>query len=1167
MWDRQRFVRPLAEDRIHPFWFWNGEMADEQIRRQIGEMADKGVGGFFLCARQGMKLSYLSDEWFAKVRTAVEAAARRGLHVWLYDEYPYPSGIAGGEVTLEHPEAKHRTLVARTQAAAGGERVSLELPWAKILYAKAVPVAADGRRRWEEAVPVRSAIGNYQAEPVFQKTGLTAYNRKRFFTYRTVQRLDWTAPPGKWEILIVQEQEIEDFKYYGTFVDPCHREAMATFIRLTHDKYAERLGDHFGTTIKGMFTDEIGLLGSVPWSPQLVDFFRERCGYDLRDRLHALFDPEAEGAAAVRYDYYQSLHLLLRDTYHRQVHDWCERHGLQYVAEVPAVRHTTQLYSHVPGGDSAHEKLGRSLEWILDRNDVNLRSNPKMVSSLARQLGRERNLIECFHSVGWSMTLQDARWMIDRMAAMGTNFFNFHAFFYTVDGLAQHDAPPSQFWQNPYWKHFRQLADYTGRISYAMSCGEAAISTAVLQPTTSLWTHMGNPFHSFSYGGGRADEEERLGLLLAWWSRICKRLTLDGRDFDHLDPELLAEAAVENGHIRLGKASYSVLILPPLTNLESAAWRKIEAFLASGGTVVAMGQLPYERIETAGWDPRSAAAAFGGEEPAGAAPFWQPPVGGGRPGWRKGALAAYYLPFSARADAEDVLPALTELLERVSPLPVRLTPAGEGCGLLLQTRLVGDGTALVFVSNQEGEERAVTLRVDPRLLGWSVPAGAALQAQELSLEKGDAVPLPDGSVRRDEGAALVPLRLAPYEARLLELKLGRAAGAEEGTASAAAECRRWEISAAGPWEMKALGPNALRLDTFRLAVYRDVAAGLAADGAPASVGASAGADVAGAGAAGSAADGAPAAGSAAARTPGGGPKPMAEGTVAVKTFIDQCADLAESAGLPARMRQTFGTPMRVGLAYPLKAVYTAEFAVEDAPESAMLLMDRSAVDGSAVIRLNGHTVAGGDFRPVFLYDHNNIAADIVRFLKPGAVQTLTVEVEVEHDWQGLVDALYIVGPFGVRFDAQGTAVLSGRQAGAQAVPALAAGPYPGYPFYAGDFSFAKTVSLPEALVAPGAAASPEGADAPNAPGAPTFELTFPDLDPDFHDCAEVRINGRSLGVRAWTPYRWTGDAAWLRPGDNRLEVIVTNTLIGLLEGQYFDYRGHAVRPVRERKEP
>src|SRR5665647_1545794 len=183
IFDMARFKQPEAVDRIHPFWFWNGEMDDEQIKIQIDEMADKGLGGVFICARQGLKIPYLSVAWFQKVRVAVVACEQRGLNVWLYDEYPYPSGIAGGEVTLEHPEAKHYTLVHTSPPAEGGEHLSVELPWARVLYARAVPVTADGQRLWSEAVPIRDSIGNYQADPVFQKTGLTAYNQKRFFTY------------------------------------------------------------------------------------------------------------------------------------------------------------------------------------------------------------------------------------------------------------------------------------------------------------------------------------------------------------------------------------------------------------------------------------------------------------------------------------------------------------------------------------------------------------------------------------------------------------------------------------------------------------------------------------------------------------------------------------------------------------------------------------------------------------------------------------------------------------------------------------------------------------------------------------------------------------------------------------------------------------------------
>ncbi|WP_028549768.1 hypothetical protein [Paenibacillus sp. UNC451MF] len=50
-------------------------------------------------------------------------------------------------------------------------------------------------------------------------------------------------------------------------------------------------------------------------------------------------------------------------------------------------------------------------------------------------------------------------------------------------------------------------------------------------------------------------------------------------------------------------------------------------------------------------------------------------------------------------------------------------------------------------------------------------------------------------------------------------------------------------------------------------------------------------------------------------------------------------------------------------------------------------------------------------------------------------------------------------------------------------------------------------------------------------------------------------------IGPWSPYRWTGSSNLLRKGANQVEVKVTNTLSGLLEGKYFDYASHTLQPV------
>ncbi|MFB9277843.1 glycosyl hydrolase [Cohnella cellulosilytica] len=1089
--DLRQFERPGADYRVHPFWFWNGAMEEDEIRRQIAEMHRQGVGGFFICARQGLTVPYLSRQWFDKVRLAVEEAAERGMGAWLYDEYPYPSGMAGGEVVLEHPDARQTTLEHRLVRARGGEKLEVELPWGRIVYAKAAPVGPDGVVLWDRAIDVRDRIGNAQADPVFQKTGLTAYTQKRFFTYRTVYRLTWEVPEGEWTVVLFQELELEDFKYYGTYVDPCNREAMAAFIRLTHEKYAAAVGDFFGGAVKGMFTDEIGLLGRMPWSKRLAGEFRRRCGYALEERLPAFVDRFAPDAAKVRYDYYQTLHRLLREAYHKQASDWCVSRGLIYAAEVPVVRMATQTHSGMPGGDSAHEKLGRSLEWILRRYFANLRENPKMIGSLARQLGRERALIECFHSVGWSMTLQDARWMLDRLAAMGINFYNFHAFYYTMDALAKHDAPPSQFLQNPYWEHFLLLADYAGRLGYAMSRGEADIRFAYLDPTTTLWTHMGNPFQAFRYGGVDSEEEERLGKLREDWTEIGVRLLRARFDYDHLDPELLGEAEAVDGSLRLGRAEYKAIVLPPLVNLEGGAWEKLKAFKESGGVLIALGLLPYERIDGDGPSEEEAMRLFGASHSPRAV-YWGESQGKTEDLPPSADGGAVFLPFEAGKAARQ-WDNLRRLLRDKAPSAAEFEPANapDTGAILMQSRRYSEREAAVFLANQEGQRLEGTLRLRPEFLPTALASAVEAEAVELDLETGEGRRLAAWSLAA--GRWELPLTMEPYESRLI---LIRRTAPESGANSGERPAEKLRLDASGEWNVQALGGNSLRLGDFGLQIRKGEAL-------------------------------------------------SAIGRVSAKTFVDQLADLAEREAVPAVFRQTFGTPMRMEPAYPIACAYTARFEIAELPSVCELAMDEGAVCGESRILLNGREIAPGALERRETHDRRQVACDVTALLQKGANE-LRVEATVRHDWEGVVDPLYLQGDFGAFFDETGGPVLARRPS---AVSGIASGPVPGFPYYAGVLSYSRPFVLVE------------------LPQTDCFELEFDRWDPHFHDCAEVRVNGISLGVRPWTPYRWSGETQWLREGANEVEVRVTGTLVSFLDGDYFDYAAHKLRPVADRPAP
>jgi hypothetical protein len=614
-----------------------------------------------------------------------------------------------------------------------------------------------------------------------------------------------------------------------------------------------------------------------------------------------------------------------------------------------------------------------------------------------------------------------------------------------------------------------------------MSTGKADIRIAVLDPTTSLWTHMANPLHHFGYAGSDEQERERMEQLKDDWKAIHIQLLQKRQDFDHLDPELLAEAAISDGRLLLGDAAYSVLVLPPLSNLEQAAWETVKQFAAAGGTVIGIGLLPYEVIENEGTAHGEALELFG----LSASPqswYWR---GEQEAPMKSVGIAGYanvhFIPRQGGRPIAEAMERLIALLDEVLPPAVRLGDGGLDDAFLLQSRYLSDSEYAVFVSNQEAGSWETKLFADTDRIWTEYEAESREYVVELlDLETGAAERLETGN---NSGQLIVPIQLASYASRLV--RITRQTVTMSPMPSVVPLTWRWTIDADGPWRMTALDPNALRFDTFRLSI--------------------------------------------------GGQEPV---TVQAKTFIDQVSDHAEAARLPLSFNQTFGIPMKTQIAYPLPCRYTVTFDVTHVPDACALLMDETAISGDWTLTLNGTPLTRADFRRQNVYDYANFLCGVQTLIKPGRNE-LIVDVIVQHDWDGIVDALYLYGSFGASTNSAGEHMIT--QSPTTADTLAEDRYYPGYPYFAGTLSFKRSLDIND------------------VPAAGRFELDFADWD--VHDCVEVLVNGQSLGVRPWSPYIWQGDAALLHTGANEVEVRVTGTLIGLLEGKYFDYKSHRVESI------
>lgn len=686
---------------IQPFWFWNGEMEDEEIRRQIGEMKSQGFTGFFIHPRQGLEIPYLSETYFEKVRTAVEAARNLQMEVWLYDEFPYPSGISGGRVTLEHPEYACTELNKACQVCQGGETARIYGPWGKVLLARAYRMT-DGQCQWDDYIDVKEYVGSGYQQDVFQMSGLTKYNKKRYFQGDLSQYLYWKAPEGTWKVYLYTEVVMKHFKYFENFIDPLNPEAVQCFLQTTHEKYKAYVGDEFGKTIRGVFTDEVTAFPPFhPWSALLPGLVRDKSGLDLIEYLPALSEDMGEITDQVRYAYWNAATDQFIQSWDKQVYDWCEENNLLYIGEKPILRSSELEYVHVPGIDAGHQKFGSPAVLA----ESKYRANGKIVSSAAHFYQKPAVLCEAFHSIGWGMTLQDAKWIFDWLTVMGIDWFVTHGAYYTSDALKKHDAPPSFFYQMPWWKNTKKLAEHVERANHFLSDGKRRVSVLLLDPITSTWTEI----------------DENLKRLNEDFAAFQNKLLKQGVDYYVMDPRLFAKGTVSerDGRVFYENCgdSYDILVLPFMTNLEEEAVRKLQEYTEAGGMTLAAATLPYRNVE--GFAYRDWVAGWFGAEPEAACEAY---VSGSCrfPGsWHEN---CYFT-----SDYREAAQQLARLEESRRPWQIQ----GVESGRILQVQSLGaNGKEQLFLVNTGTERRSVHITIKGRSLSRELAGGESVFLDE-----------------------------------------------------------------------------------------------------------------------------------------------------------------------------------------------------------------------------------------------------------------------------------------------------------------------------------------------------------------------------------------------------------------------------------------------------
>ena len=456
---KKDFLNPGKDYRSAPFWSWNDKLSSNELLRQVKDMKEHGMGGFFMHSREGLETEYMSKDWMNCIKAVVEASKKIGMNAWLYDEDRWPSGFAGGRVPLRGDKYRAKTLgmakVRKERKLSGKELASfcIKLEKGKITDLRKV----EGKDR---LLPKRNEIG-------------------LIFTREVAKPSEWFNNDA--------------------YSDNLNPDSVRAFIDSTYEAYKKEVGDEFGKTIPGIFTDEPNFfiadffpetlrkdIECIPWTDGFVEYFEKICGYNFLNLVPYFFF-DGEKSRKVRHDYWLALTRRFQEAYSRQIGNWCEKNDLLFTGhylienDFPEQIKTSgavmphYVYQQAPGIDILTESIHETL-------------TVKQCSSVANQFGRNIVLSETYGCSGWEFTFQGQKWVGDWQYALGVTLRSQHLALYTLKGCRKRDYPPSFNYNTTWWKYNKVAEDYFARLSSLLMKGKAKRDILLLHPITGAWS-------------------------------------------------------------------------------------------------------------------------------------------------------------------------------------------------------------------------------------------------------------------------------------------------------------------------------------------------------------------------------------------------------------------------------------------------------------------------------------------------------------------------------------------------------------------------------------------------------------------------------------------------------------------------------------------------------
>jgi len=548
---RAGFAAPPADARPMMRWWWFGPAVDKtELARELHAMKAGGIGGAEIQpvyalelddpARNFRNLPYLSKDFLDMVSFAAQTAHDLGLrlNLTLASGWPY-----GGSYVPVSDAAGRLRIVAEAVPA---DATSLPVPSignGEKLLATFLTSGTPSKYDAGHAELLHS-IGAYR---LALPRGLSGPHVVLFFiSSRTGQQVKRAAVGAE-----------------GFVLDHFSMEAIQNHLKTVADPLIQACGKNVPYSV---FSDSLEVYES-DWTPDFLEQFRTRRGYDLTPHLPELVAGTTPEAADLRYDWGRTLAELIDEHYLTPLNTWAREHHTRFRSQTygtPAVTLSSNALVDLPEGEGS--------QWHGPF------SYTRWATSASHVYGRPITSSETWtwlHSPPFRATPLDMKAEADTFFLQGINQLVGHGWPYSPPSAGD---PGWSFYaaavfndHNPWWMVMPDVTSYLTRLSYLLRQGKPVNDIAVLLPEEDAQAR---------FSPGHVSVSDEMPRLLG--PDLVPAILDAGYNFDFID-----SAAIDRVGIH-----YPVLILPAVELVPLATYRRIEDFARRGGLVIAVKSLP-----------------------------------------------------------------------------------------------------------------------------------------------------------------------------------------------------------------------------------------------------------------------------------------------------------------------------------------------------------------------------------------------------------------------------------------------------------------------------------------------------------------------------------------------------------------------------------------------